>query len=166
MTQQYIFLCLLLQSSPKAWQPHSLHPQYELVADHSDADSISSVLSLIFCCCGTRHDTYFSKGDEMIWQCLQCFHNASFQENVLYFVHVFFSLALFVVQFLFCLSDRGLQRQMTWRQCPITSFCLLTESCFCNPYLMKVLAKSTTETKTVKLVRSRLFGSLPPSNRG
>lgn len=57
--------------------------------------------------------------------------------------------------------------QMTWLQCPLPGFCLITEIPFCNPYLMKALAKSTTEIKAVKLVKSCLSGWLKaPSSQG
>lgn len=77
----------------------------------SDADSISgSVLSLISCCQQTRYDTFlfFSRGDEMIWPCLQSFQNINWPPPC---SSPFFSLHLFRVQYLVGVSDSGLQRQ-------------------------------------------------------
>lgn len=77
----------LLQCSnphPKTWNP--------LTPLQTTVTQIQS--SLIFSCCKAWYDTFtfFSKGDEMIQQCLQCFQKISFEKLFSVLVHVLISL--------------------------------------------------------------------------
>lgn len=134
----------------------------------SDADSISgSVLSLISCCQQTRYDTFLFFPGVMKW-----FDRAFSPFRIstgLYLAHLLFFLCTsFGFNIWLVYQTAGCEdNQMTWLQCPLPGFCLITEIPLCNPYLMKALAKSTTEIKAVKLVKSCLFGWLKtPSSQG
>lgn len=111
-------------------------------------------------------DPVWHLGDEMIWQCLQCFQNISFQKLpstlfIFSFLCTFFWFNFWLVCQIMACKDF----QMTWLQYPLPGFFLITGIPFCNPYLMKALAKSTTEIKAVKLVTPHPFGKLKiPSN--
>lgn len=69
---------------PKTWNP--------LTPLQTTATQIQS--SLIFSCCKAWYDTFtfFSKGDEMIQQCLQCFQKISFEKLFSVLVHILISL--------------------------------------------------------------------------
>lgn len=71
------FICLLRQSTPKAWKRHFLHLQCGPVADQWRRFHLRLciVTYLLLPADQVWHFSFFSRGDEMIWQCLQCFQN-------------------------------------------------------------------------------------------
>lgn len=151
------FLCLMQQSWPKAWKPHFLHLQRGPVADHSDADSIScSALSLISCRCETRCDhIFFSRVMKRFDSAFCAFGESAFKKlpSTLFSLYLCYT----VFEFSFWLACQTLR----WHDFSVhyrASASFLEY--LCNPYLMKALAKSTTEIKAVELVKPRPFGEL------
>lgn len=94
------------------------------------------------------HSLFFSKGDEMIQQCLQCFQKISFEKLFSVLVHVFISLDSRFLVGVWLRSPRRYSSDIT--SASITRFHPYHGKDI--PYLMKTWVKSTPETKVIRYI--------------